>query len=263
MKQRTITALLALIVLLPFVIMGGLPFTLLVYVIATIGLLELIKMRNLGKYVTPNILVLILLWLILIPSSSPILSTSWFTKFEMIALITLLLLAYTVLVKNKFTFDHVGFILLSAFYVGLGFFYLIETRDGTNALSNILYAFFIIWATDTGAYLFGRAYGKRKLWPTISPNKTVEGAIGGIVLACVVAVIFHWVTPFPHSYIIVIGVTIVASIFGQVGDLVESALKRNYGVKDSGKLLPGHGGILDRFDSLLFVLPLLHFIHFI
>ncbi|MFC4023119.1 phosphatidate cytidylyltransferase [Oceanobacillus longus] len=263
MKQRTITAILALIVLLPFVIMGGLPFTLLVYVIATVGLLELIKMRNLGKYVTPTILVLILLWLILIPSSSSILSTSWFTKFEMVALIILLLLAYTVLVKNKFTFDHVGFILLSAFYVGLGFFYLIETRDGTNALSNILYAFFIIWATDTGAYLFGRAFGKRKLWPTISPNKTVEGAIGGIVLACVVAVIFHLVNPFPHSYMIVIGVTIVASIFGQVGDLVESALKRNYGVKDSGKLLPGHGGILDRFDSLLFVLPLLHFIHFI
>ncbi|WP_087972877.1 phosphatidate cytidylyltransferase [Oceanobacillus rekensis] len=263
MKQRTITAILAIIVLLPFVIIGGLPFTFLVYLIATVGLMELIKMKDLGKYAIPNILVVILLWMILIPSSSSLLSTGWFSKFELVALIILLLLSYTVLVKNKFTFDHVGFILLSAFYVGLGFFYLIETRQGSNALSNILYAFFIIWATDTGAYLFGRAFGKRKLWPVISPNKTVEGAIGGILLACIVAVVFHMVNPFPHPIIIVIAVTVIASIFGQIGDLVESAFKRYYGVKDSGNILPGHGGILDRFDSLLFVLPLLHFIHFI
>ncbi|WP_067729998.1 phosphatidate cytidylyltransferase [Oceanobacillus damuensis] len=263
MKQRTITAFLALIVFLPFVIIGGLPFTLLVYLIATVGLLELIRMRDIGKYLIPNILVIILLWLLLIPSTSPILDSSWFTKFDMIALIILLLLSYTVLVKNKFTFDHVGFILLAAFYVGLGFFYLLETRAGDNAISNILYAFFIIWATDTGAYFFGRAFGKKKLWPTISPNKTIEGALGGVMLACAVAIVFHLVSPFPHSMLIVIAVTILASIFGQIGDLVESAFKRNYGVKDSGKILPGHGGILDRFDSLLFVLPLLHFIHFI
>ncbi|WP_249869754.1 phosphatidate cytidylyltransferase [Oceanobacillus saliphilus] len=263
MKQRTITALLALIVFLPFVIIGGLPFTILIYAIATIGLLELIKMRGIGKYILPNILVIILLWLFLIPSTSSILNHSWFTKFEMIALIILLLLTYTVLVKNKFTFDHVGFILLAAFYVGLGFFYLLETRAGSNALSNILYAFFIIWATDTGAYFFGRAFGKKKLWPTISPNKTVEGALGGIMLAIAVGIVFHLVSPFPHSLLAVIVVTILASIFGQIGDLVESAFKRNYGVKDSGKLLPGHGGILDRFDSLLFVLPLLHLINFI
>ncbi|WP_010649258.1 phosphatidate cytidylyltransferase [Oceanobacillus massiliensis] len=262
MKQRTITALLALVVFLPFVIIGGHVFTFLVYGIATVGLLELIRMRNIGDYLIPYILAILLLWLVLLPSGDSMSFAGWFTKFEMIALIILLLLAYTVLVKNKFTFDHVGFILLTALYVGLGFLYLLETRNGNNALNNILYAFFIIWTTDTGAYLFGRAFGKRKLWPMISPNKTIEGAIGGVVLAVVVAVVFHLISPFPHSLIIVIGVTILASIFGQIGDLVESAFKRNYGVKDSGKILPGHGGILDRFDSLLFVLPLLHLIHF-
>jgi len=261
MKQRIITALVALIIFLPFVVMGGIPFTIFVYILATIGLLELIRMRNIGNYLVPYLLSVLLLWLILMPTTS--LTISWFTKYEIMALIILLLLAYTVLVKNKFTFDHVGFILLATFYVGVGFYYLLVTRDGSNALSNILYAFFIIWATDTGAYFVGRAIGKRKLWPTISPNKTVEGAIGGIVTACAVAIVFHLINPFPNSMLTIIGVTILASIFGQVGDLVESAFKRNYGVKDSGKILPGHGGILDRFDSLLFVLPLLHFLHFI
>lgn len=261
MKQRIITALLALIIFLPFIVIGGMPFTILVYILATIGLLELIKMRNIGNYFIPYVLSVLLLWLILMPTTS--LTINWFTKYELIALIILLLLAYTVLVKNKFTFDHVGFILLAAFYVGIGFYYLLDTRDGNNALSSILYAFFIIWATDTGAYFVGKAFGKRKLWPTISPNKTIEGAVGGIVTACVVAIVFHMISPFPNSLFTVIFVTILASIFGQVGDLVESALKRNYGVKDSGRILPGHGGILDRFDSLLFVLPLLHFLQFI
>lgn len=263
MKTRTITALLALAVFLPFIIIGGLPFTALIYVIATIGVFELIRMRRIGNYIFPYVLTVLLLWLILLPETAGILSGFLLTKYELIALIIFLLLSYTVLVKNKFTFDHVGFLLLAVFYVGIGFYYLIETRNGSNALSNILYAFFIIWATDTGAYLVGRKFGKKKLWPTISPNKTVEGAIGGIIVACIVAVIFHLVNPFPAAIATLIVVTIAASIFGQIGDLVESAFKRNYDVKDSGNILPGHGGILDRFDSMLFVLPLLHFLQFI
>lgn len=263
MRQRTITAILALVLFLPFIIIGNLPFTIFVYIIATIGLLELIRMRKIDNYYTPMVIGTILLWLILIPDGSTILSIIGFSKFEFLMMSVLLLLAYTVLLKNKFTFDDAGFILLSTIYVAVGFYYLIETRNDVDGLWNVFFAFFIIWATDTGAYLIGRSFGKHKLWPQISPKKTIEGAIGGVVLASVVAVIFHFIHPFPHTTVTVIIVTIVASLFGQIGDLVESAFKRHYGVKDSGKLLPGHGGILDRFDSLLFVLPLLHFIQFL
>ncbi|ASK63492.1 phosphatidate cytidylyltransferase [Virgibacillus phasianinus] len=263
MKQRTLTAILALIIFVPFVIVGGLPFTIFVYFMATIALIELLRMRKVGKYSIPAVLAILILWLLLPDVPADI--VGFFTKSELVMMFAMLLLSYTVLVKNKFTFEDAGFIMLATIYVGMGFFYLIETRDDTNieGLVNIFYVLLVIWATDTGAYLFGRAFGKRKLWPMISPNKTVEGAIGGILISVVVGVIFHFITPFEHSLIIVIGVTILVSIFGQIGDLVESAFKRHYGVKDSGNILPGHGGILDRLDSLLFVLPLIHFIHFI
>lgn len=263
MKERIITAILALIVFLPFVIIGEWPFTVFIYIIATIGLMELLRMRQISIFSMPGIIGAITLWSILLPEKSLILPIGQFSIFDLYTVIILFLLAYTVLVRNKFTFDDAGFIVLTVLYVGIGFYFLLETRMGLNGFSNILFAFFIIWATDTGAYFAGRAFGKRKLWPDISPNKTIGGAIGGIITACIIAVIFHMIHPFPHSMVIVILVTIFASIVGQIGDLVESAFKRHYGVKDSGKLLPGHGGILDRFDSLLFVLPFLHLISFI
>jgi phosphatidate cytidylyltransferase len=119
----------------------------------------------------------------------------------------------------------------------------------------------MIWATDSGAYFIGKATGKRKLWPEISPNKTVEGSIGGVASALIIAVLFVLLTDINASVISLMAITVVLSIFGQIGDLVQSAFKRHFNVKDSGNILPGHGGILDRFDSLLFVLPLLHFFH--
>jgi phosphatidate cytidylyltransferase len=263
MKQRIITAVLALIIFLPFVIIGKIPFILLIYLIATIGLMELLRMRHISVISIPGFIGLIALWVILLPEKYTIFPIGFFEITDLFTVIILFLLAYTVLVRNKFTFDEAGFVILTTLYVGIGFYFLIATRIGENGISNILFAFFIIWATDSGAYFIGKFFGKRKLSPDISPNKTIEGAIGGILSAAVVAIAFHLIYPFPHSLWIVVLVTVLASVVGQIGDLVQSAFKRNYGVKDSGKLLPGHGGILDRFDSLLFVLPFLHLIQFI
>src|SRR5690625_2814275 len=159
------------------------------------------------------------LWIMLAPLSFSQ-SFLWHHKSEIIMIFVLILLSYTVLKKNRFTFDDAGFVLLATLYVGMGFFYFLETRYSDNGLATILFVLFIVWATDTGAYFFGRAFGKNKLWPKISPNKTIEGALGGIVLASIVGVIFHIVHPFDNTLITIIGVTIIASIFGQIGDLV-------------------------------------------
>jgi len=262
MKQRIITAILALVLFIPLTLYGSWPFTIFVYLIASIGLWELLRMKETHKYFFPSLLAIFTLWIMLAPLSVSQ-SFLWHHKSEIIMIFVLILLSYTVLKKNRFTFDDAGFVLLATLYVGMGFFYFLETRYSDNGLATILFVLFIVWATDTGAYFFGRAFGKNKLWPKISPNKTIEGALGGIVLASIVGVIFHIVHPFDYPLITIIGVTIVASIFGQIGDLVESALKRHFNVKDSGNILPGHGGILDRFDSMMFVFPLLHFIQFI
>jgi|SRR5690625_2508687 len=262
MKQRIITAFLALILFIPLTLYGDWPFSIFVYLIASIGLWELLRMKETQKYLFPTLLSIVMLWIILAPISISE-SFTWFNKSEIIMIFVLILLSYTVLKKNKFTFDDAGFILLATLYVGMGFFYFLETRHSINGLVTMLYALFIVWATDTGAYFFGKAFGKHKLWPKISPNKTVEGAVGGIILAVIIAIVFHLVHPFNYTLVTIIGVTILASIFGQIGDLVESAFKRHFQVKDSGTILPGHGGILDRFDSIMFVFPLLHFIQFI
>jgi phosphatidate cytidylyltransferase len=131
--------------------------------------------------------------------------------------------------------------------------------DGRNW---VYLAMLTTFANDTGAYFIGRATGKHKLTPAISPAKTWEGAIGGLASAVVAAVIVATVlklisvqvgAPFVFGYWQITLLGFLVGLFAQLGDLVESLLKRNMGVKESGNLLPGHGGVLDRFDSLIFV----------
>jgi phosphatidate cytidylyltransferase len=121
---------------------------------------------------------------------------------------------------------------------------------------------FVTWASDIGAYFVGRAIGKHKLIPAVSPGKTIEGAVGGLVASVIVAWIVgeHWLRPdtqlgFKWAPWGLIAFGVIVSVAAQVGDLAESLLKREAGVKDSSRILPGHGGILDRLDSLFFVLP--------
>jgi phosphatidate cytidylyltransferase len=262
MKTRILTAIFAAAIFLPLVIIGKTPFVILVYLLSTIALKELLRMKKINMLSIPGVISFIFLWVLLIPHSFLINSVGTnFSKIEAALIVVMLLLIYTVISKNEFTFDDAGFIILSTLYVGVGFYYFIETR--MVGLSYVFFALFVIWATDSGAYFIGRAFGKRKLWPEISPNKTVAGFVGGVLSALVVGVIFQIVSPLHPSLLVVLVVTVVTSLFGQMGDLVESALKRHYIVKDSGHILPGHGGILDRFDSLLFVLPILHFLQFI
>jgi phosphatidate cytidylyltransferase len=259
MKQRIITAVIFGAVLISFTILGGYPFVVLTYIFASIALYELLKMRRINLLSIPGIVSLCILWVFLLPEKySILLETLNMSKVEISLMAVLLFLSYTVVTKNTFTFDDVAFLLMCTLYIGMGFYYFIETREA--GLVYIFYSLFIIWATDSGAYFIGRKFGKRKLWPDISPNKTIEGAIGGIISAVIVSILFALLTNIDISVIRLAIGTVFLSIFGQIGDLVESALKRHYQVKDSGHILPGHGGILDRFDSLLFVCPLIHFL---
>lgn len=247
---------------IPFVIYGKVPFTILVLAMAIVGFYEILKMKGISIFSVPGFLGLVTLILLVIPKdwSEKVVELIGYSSNLMVVYgLMMLLLIYVVLVKNKITFDEVGFILLGAFYVGLGFHYLIETRN--VGLEYVVYCLLVVWTTDSGAYFVGRKLGKNKLWPEISPKKTIEGFIGGIVIAVIFAVGMQLIYPFANGYISLVLVTIFASIIGQMGDLVESAIKRHFDVKDSGNILPGHGGILDRFDSLLFVVPLLHFLH--
>jgi phosphatidate cytidylyltransferase len=141
----------------------------------------------------------------------------------------------------------------AAWYIG-GFFYAlipalallwIRERAGINLL---LWAFIVTWSTDIGAYFAGRRFGKRKLAPTISPNKTVEGLWGGVAAAALLGGAWVWATGL-HPVFLVLAPIFAAAAQG--GDLFESGLKRRAGVKDSGDWLPGHGGLLDRLDGLV------------
>jgi phosphatidate cytidylyltransferase len=118
----------------------------------------------------------------------------------------------------------------------------------------IFVLFVMIWSNDTFAYIIGKSIGKRKLYPSISPKKTVEGFFGGFVFTILAGIIINNMMNLYNSLFLIL-MAVLVSVFGTIGDLVESKFKRTANVKDSGKIMPGHGGILDRFDSVIFVAP--------
>jgi phosphatidate cytidylyltransferase len=132
-------------------------------------------------------------------------------------------------------------------------------RAGDHGKQWIVFLYLVIWASDTGAYYIGSSLGKHKLYPKISPKKSVEGLIGGMLAAAGVALLCRaWFLPAVGVLeAAVLG--LVLAVAGTLGDLVESLFKRSVGVKDSGNLIPGHGGILDRMDSMLFAAPVLYY----
>lgn len=165
--------------------------------------------------------------------------------------------------KHEYPVSNMSFSILGILYIvmpfsALNFFaYNDAFYDKLLLVQNehgLLLGFFVIlWANDTGAYLVGSRIGKHKLFERISPNKTWEGFIGGAILSVVAGILFAYFSDSKTIHWIIVSLIIV--IFGTLGDLTESQIKRSIGVKDSGNLLPGHGGVLDRFDGALFAAP--------
>ncbi len=177
-----------------------------------------------------------------------------------------------VLISQTFRFQKdftkmltgIGVTLVGVFYVAFLGGFLVSTRIGFETSANLsthLLAFFflVIFGSDAGAYFAGRALGKHKLAPAISPGKTVEGLIGGIVAAAAFAALATWwfFPELPYKWSIPLA--IVLAVVGVLGDLCESAMKRGSKTKDAASILPGHGGLLDRLDSLLFGAPILYY----
>jgi len=169
--------------------------------------------------------------------------------------INIFLLTYLLSKKKQKLPKSMTFI-SGVFYIGGGCIFLTLIPYTTPEFAKMLITgiFLIIWMNDSFAYLIGKQFGKNKLYPSVSPKKTVEGSIGGLVFGLLAAVLIAQIDPLLSLYQWLLLATVVV-ITGNLGDLLESKFKRVAGVKDSGAILPGHGGMLDRLDSLIFAAP--------
>lgn len=167
-----------------------------------------------------------------------------------------LVFIYELFSEAKAPFGNLAYLLLGIVYIGIPFalLVLIAMQSGTYSPNLILGMLFLTWANDSGAYFVGSKLGKTPLFPRISPNKTWEGSIGGLVLGLLVGWGLSFLFP-EYTILEWLIIALIVVVFGALGDLVESMLKRSLKVKDSGHLLPGHGGFLDRFDAFIFVIP--------
>jgi len=259
LTQRIITALIGASLVISAILYDEFTFLLLMLLIALLGVYEfygLLKQDGVQPQVVPG------LFLAALPFLSPVLSSGAGIALNLLPLI--IVLPYLIFLrelyrKSEKPFTNIAMTLLGPLYLSfpLFLFYLYSFQGGSEEsynATNILGYLFILWANDTGAYFTGRFLGRHKLFERISPKKTWEGAFGGAALALTVAyIISHYYTGFDTTAWMIIALIIVVT--GSMGDLVESLFKRSIAIKDSGQLLPGHGGILDRFDALYISAP--------
>lgn len=260
MLTRAITGFFFIIVLVGSVFLGPIVFTAFFSVVGIGALYEFYGIVK-SEDIKPNVALGILAAAVLATLSGlhclgfiPFVKVWGFVPF-----IALLFIA-ALYKKSRLPFHDIGYSLLGItyacvpflFFVGLGFI-----KGSYNPYIPLGFLI-MLWANDTGAYLSGRSFGKHKLFERISPNKTWEGFIGGVLLAVVIALnleqYFGALSKWEWA-----SMAVIIGVFGTLGDLVESMLKRSLGVKDSGNILPGHGGLLDRFDGLLMAAPLVFF----
>lgn len=251
---RTVSGLLYTSILVASILSSELIFILLFYLLSLVCLVEMQKLLRLKSYA------LYLLQAILFYLFS-------FLKFNEDA--TLLLLVITIfvnlflvkdllIVKKIPVFEKKKYIIIIFYLISSTIFLtLIPTIEGIFIPKLVIGIFLLIWTNDTFAFLIGKNFGKTKLYEKISPNKTIEGFLGGFVFALIAGYVIWYYAKFltPGIWI---GLGAILSIFGTLGDLIQSKFKRQAGVKDSGKLMPGHGGLFDRLDSIIFASPFVY-----
>lgn len=255
MTKKVISAIILVLVFIPFLIIGELPFAILMSVLSIFGLYELLKVRETKKKfpIVLKIFAYLLTCYFCLYNTS---SIEFINKFDyrVMAGIIFLFISPMVFINDseKYNLNDALFLVGSVLFIGLSFNLIIITRN--YDITYIIYLLLITTITDTFALFTGSLIGKHKLCPKISPKKTIEGLIGGTIMGTFVATVFYnTIISSTVPLVTVIMLTFVLCLIGQLGDLVFSSIKRYYDVKDFSNLIPGHGGILDRFDSLIFV----------
>lgn len=263
MLKRVLTAIIALAVFVPVLVFSGTAvgryiFIGLIFALTMMALFEAAKCIGISKKYWIIIPVFIycaaMMVAVTLFNDEP-----WLKQYGIASVIcfVFVILAISMLSRGVVRIAQTAELLTLALYIVFGFASLILLNDSKDTFGNRLYLLVFIgaWMTDTGAYFVGRFLGKHKLIPTVSPKKTVEGAIGGIVVCVISFVVYALIVSSIHSFkinwVALIIAGFVTSILSQFGDLIMSYLKREHGIKDFSTILPGHGGILDRFDSAI------------
>ena len=252
MKERVISAVVALIIVIPLLIFGGIYFDILVSIIGLIGLFELLRVKN----NIPNIIKYIsyVLFLMLLIYGYTFTGKVYLMNFTFVV-ICFLILFTSLLVFNdnkKYSIEDVFYVFGSIIFLSAAFNLFIVVRS--KGLMLTIYLLLITTMTDTFAYVIGSMIGKHKLLPSVSPNKSIEGFVSGLVGGTLIATLFYIFCIDSSSIMLTIIITFMLSIVGQIGDLIFSAIKRHFKIKDYSNIMPGHGGVLDRLDSIIFVL---------
>lgn len=253
LKQRILTAILGIPLLIALIYIGSWPLFLAVSLLFFLGMREFINIAEKAGYPPLKISMYVGGFLLILDAY---LFSGLFATFAFF--VAFMLLVIELILSNKINLATIAVSFFGVIYLGL-LKYILLLRDFPEGFILILMVFVLTWAVDTGAYFSGRLFGNKKLAPSISPNKTWAGAIGGTLVTMLMAAALYF-TIAPDGIFVggVIGAIILGfliAISGQFGDLLASLLKRSANVKDSGNLLPGHGGVLDRFDSILLTAP--------
>lgn len=246
--QRIVSALLLLPPVLGAIYFGGYWFTALLALGGALMMLEWCSLTG-GQHWQARVGAVLLLFLMLAVLHLGLVAS----VLQLFAILAgLVLLGVALVLKNGL---RMGWLLTGIGYVAFPIAALWWVRAGEGGGLWLLWIFLVVWATDVGGYFAGKGIGGPKLAPRISPKKTWAGLIGGMALSALASYLMNLIYPFTASPM---GITLTAAllaVWAQVGDLLESGIKRHFGVKDSGGLIPGHGGLLDRVDGLVFVAP--------
>lgn len=270
MIVRILTAVIGLPVLILLVHLGGVPLAVGVGAVSLIGMYEFYK-ATCGSIGVMQIFGF-LMELVLIVMSVTVVLGDYFVLMTLLALFLFfaafvpILMTCLVINHNSCSVKDAGLTVFGFLYAGCLLWLIPVIKTELMGDMMVWFVFLFAFASDTGAYFVGVKFGRHKLAPVLSPKKSVEGSIGGLVASGIASAVFYCI--YTHNYYIVAAAVffafgVVGSVFAQLGDLAASAVKREAGIKDYGSIFPGHGGVLDRFDSVLFTVPVVFAIQLI